>query len=96
MNSTPTILSCYDRIDLAFGSTRVNNSGDAEPKGFLLCPRPFLVDGSYFIKRYRRVSHPSNFYEPRAVLKDVFNWCLKHLEHKDSGHRELYRIFFYD
>ncbi|MBM3724896.1 MAG: NYN domain-containing protein [Acidobacteria bacterium] len=59
-------------------------------------PTAILVDGSYFIKRYRTVSNPSTHYDPKAVARDLFTWCLMHLEDKDTGRRELYRIFFYD
>lgn len=59
-------------------------------------PTAILVDGSYFIKRYRTVSNPPSHYDPRVVAKDLFTWCLKHLDDKDTGRRELYRIFFYD
>lgn len=72
------------------------NHGVAEPKGFLFMPTAILVDGSYFIKRYRTVSNPSTHYDPKAVARDLFTWCLMHLEDKDTGRRELYRIFFYD
>ncbi len=59
-------------------------------------PTAILVDGSYFIKRYRKVSQPTNHYDPKIVVRDLFTWCLKHLEDRDAGRRELYRIFFYD
>lgn len=53
-----------------------------------------LVDGGYFVRRYRRLSSPVSHYDPRAVAKDLFTWCLRHLDDKDTGRRELYRIFF--
>ncbi len=59
-------------------------------------PTAILVDGSYFIKRYRRVSSSLTHYDPKIVVRDLFTWCLKHLDDKDAGRRELYRIFFYD
>ncbi len=59
-------------------------------------PTAILIDGSYFIKRYRKISNSSTHYDPKAVVKDLFTWCLKHLDDKDAGRRELYRIFFYD
>ena len=59
-------------------------------------PTAVLVDGSYFIKRYRNVSNATSHYEPKIAVKDLFTWCLKHLDDKDSGRRELYRIFVYD
>ena len=73
------------------------NPSAAEPKGFLfLMPTAILVDGGYFIKRYRAVSNSSSHYDPKGVAKDLFTWCLKHLDDKHIGRRELYRIFFYD
>lgn len=59
-------------------------------------PTAILVDGGFFIKRYRSVSSPSNHYDPKVVAKSIHQWSLKHLEDKDTGRRELYRIFFYD
>lgn len=59
-------------------------------------PTAILVDGSYFIKRYRKVASPANHYDPKNVVRDLFTWCLKHLDDKDMGRREPYRIFFYD
>ena len=59
-------------------------------------PTAILVDGAYFIKRYRKVANPTGHYDPKIVVKDLFTWCLKHLDDKDSGRRQLYRIFFYD
>ena len=59
-------------------------------------PTAILVDGGYFVKRYRRISHSANHYDPRVVAKDLFGWCLMHLDDKDLGKRRLYRIFFYD
>lgn len=55
-----------------------------------------LVDGGFFIKRYRKVSNKAHHYDPKAVARDMFTWCLKHLDGRDAGRRELYRIFFYD
>ncbi len=60
-------------------------------------PTAILVDGSYFIKRYRRlIGLPHLHYDAKTVARDLFTWCLKHLDDKDLGRRELYRIFFYD
>lgn len=59
-------------------------------------PTAILVDGGFFVKRYRKVSNSAIHYDPKAVAKDLFTWCLMHLDDKDAGRRELYRIFFYD
>jgi len=43
-----------------------------------------------------KISHAVTHYDPKIVARDLFGWCLKHLEDEDSGRRDLYRIFFYD
>lgn len=55
-----------------------------------------LVDGGFFIKRYRKVSTTESHYDPKLVARDLFTWSLMHLEGRDGGRRDLYRIFFYD
>jgi uncharacterized LabA/DUF88 family protein len=51
-----------------------------------------LVDGDFFLKRYR---HLCGSMTPERVARDLHGMCLSHLDQKD-GRRELYRIFFYD
>jgi len=48
------------------------------------------------MKRYRAISPAANHYDPKSVARDLFTWCLRHLDDKDVGRREIYRIFFYD
>jgi uncharacterized LabA/DUF88 family protein len=59
-------------------------------------PTAILVDGVYFVKRYRAIVPSSQGHDPRMAAKSLFRWALQHLEDKDSGRRQLYRIFFYD
>ena len=61
-----------------------------------------LIDGGYFIKRFRRIE-PSNAYDGKRAADCLFRWAVSHL-HEKSRHgnsqtnqrRDLYRIFFYD
>jgi len=62
----------------------------------------FLIDGDFFLRRYRRV-YDSNFSfdtgDASIVTKQLFSMCQDHLKHwnRQSGiDRDLYRIFFYD
>ncbi len=55
-----------------------------------------LIDGGYFLKRYRSVVAGGSERPPKQVAKDLFSWALFHLEDKDLGRRDLYRIIFYD
>jgi uncharacterized LabA/DUF88 family protein len=55
-------------------------------------PTAILIDGDFFIRRYRSLRGPQPAQE---VAKELHRMCLKHLEQSD-GKRELYRIFFYD
>ncbi len=66
-------------------------------------PTAILVDGGFFIKRYRSIY---DFNSPEKVAKDLYEMCLRHLSPKttnkdkqsnsDNSSRNLYRIFFYD
>ena len=69
-------------------------------------PTAILIDGAYFIKRFRAIE-PHNAYNPQRVADTVLGWSLKHLsppkkpkqnssQNRHLLHRELYRIFFYD
>lgn len=59
-------------------------------------PAAILVDGGYFLKRYRAVMPDARNRGPKQVAKDLFTWALLHLDDKDCGRRELYRIFYCD
>lgn len=56
-----------------------------------------LIDGAYFIKRFRRIE-PHNAYNAERAADCAFRWALKHLK-PPQGQKvrwDLYRIFFYD
>lgn len=66
-----------------------------------------LIDGAYFIKRFRAIE-PHNLYNAERVADCVFRWAVAHLSVKPQQpssaqqpirsirRHELYRIFFYD
>lgn len=56
-----------------------------------------LIDGAYFIKRFRAIE-PDNAYDARRAADVVHRWALLHLIGKrdKKEKRSLYRIFFYD
>lgn len=65
-----------------------------------------LVDGAFFIKRFRSLE-PENAYNAQRAAECMHRWALGHLSppHRRNGNdnpqprpakRELYRIFFYD
>ncbi|WP_372437754.1 NYN domain-containing protein [Pseudomonas chlororaphis subsp. aureofaciens] len=70
-------------------------------------PTAVLVDGAYFIKRFRRIE-PQNAYNAERAADLIHRWATAHLSkagsrvgvnppEKANNHRkELYRIFFYD
>lgn len=51
-----------------------------------------LVDGAFFLKRYRKLYYKSKSHSPKEVAKNFYTMCHKHLESNDH----LYRILFYD
>jgi uncharacterized LabA/DUF88 family protein len=62
-----------------------------------------LIDGGYFVKRFRAIE-PHNAYNAERAADCIFRWAVAHLSHK-SAHksleqratrRDLYRVFFYD
>lgn len=70
-----------------------------------------LIDGAYFIKRFRSID-PSNSYNPQRAADMAFEWACAHLSQDPSKfldksfltssanqmkfQSKLYRIFFYD
>jgi uncharacterized LabA/DUF88 family protein len=66
-----------------------------------------LIDGAYFIKRFRAIE-PHNVYNAARAADCVFRWAVAHLSGKpqsngpaqasarSANRHELYRIFFYD
>ncbi len=51
----------------------------------------FLIDGGFFLKRFRTLQGARS---PLEVAKALHAMCLRHLE--QDRRRELYRIFYYD
>ncbi len=57
-------------------------------------PTAVLVDGGFFLKRYRAL-HPGGMTAPaEKVAKDLFGLALKHIDRTEG--EKLYRIFYYD
>ncbi|MGC1547898.1 MAG: NYN domain-containing protein, partial [Rhodanobacter sp.] len=56
----------------------------------------FLVDGAFFLARYRKVWGDRDANDARTVAKTVFGMALEHLKALDRPREALYRIFFYD
>lgn len=58
-----------------------------------------LIDGSFFLRRYRSLYDSSQSMTPTEVAKDLHDICLRHvygLKKIDRDEEDLYRIFFYD
>ncbi|WP_372163474.1 NYN domain-containing protein (plasmid) [Xanthomonas axonopodis pv. cyamopsidis] len=58
-------------------------------------PTAILIDGAYFIKRFRRIE-PHNSMNPQRAADVAHRWAVAHLNNPNQPQRELYRIFFYD
>jgi len=71
-------------------------------------PTAVLVDGAFFIKRFRRIE-PQNAFNAERAADLVHRWATAHLlnktltrptgpirELRQRARKELYRIFFYD
>jgi len=62
-------------------------------------PTAILIDGAYFIKRFRKIE-PHNSYDSKRASEFLFRCALAHLVEgvggKEKKKHELYRIFFYD
>lgn len=54
-----------------------------------------LVDGGFFIKRYR-ILHKIKKLNPERTAKDLWEMCLSHLSQARGESCDLYRIFYYD
>lgn len=56
-----------------------------------------LIDGAFFLKRFRHVYRDRNADDPKVVAKTMYDMACFHL-HDRQGHRkhDLHRIFFYD
>jgi uncharacterized LabA/DUF88 family protein len=59
-------------------------------------PTAVLIDGAYFVKRFRQIE-PHNAYDAKRASEQAFRWALAHLsEGRNQPKHDLYRIFFYD
>lgn len=60
-------------------------------------PTAILIDGAYFIKRFRAIE-PHNAYNAERAADLACRWALSHLVEDINGktRHQLYRIFFYD
>lgn len=55
-----------------------------------------LIDGAYFLARYRRLYTDRDPNDARTVARTVFGMALEHIKALDRPRDALYRIFFYD
>ena len=55
-----------------------------------------LVDGAFFLARYRKVWDERDAGDARTVAKTLFGMALEHLKALDRPREALYRIYFYD
>jgi uncharacterized LabA/DUF88 family protein len=53
-----------------------------------------LIDGAFFLKRFRRIE-PNNYFNAERAADMAWRWAIAHLKEKSTKH-SLYRIFFYD
>jgi hypothetical protein len=53
-----------------------------------------LIDGAFFLKRFRRIG-PSNYFNAQRAADAAWRWVVMHLKQRDAK-KGLYRIFFYD
>ena len=66
-------------------------------------PTAVLVDGAFFIKRFRAIE-PHNSHNAERAADCMFRWSVAHLsdrlpqgtDGRPRRRRELYRLFFYD
>ncbi|MBU0765606.1 MAG: NYN domain-containing protein, partial [Bacteroidetes bacterium] len=54
-----------------------------------------LVDGGFFIKRYRAIIKPTVL-EAKKVASDLCDMCIRHLSQSNNQEYDLYRILYYD
>lgn len=55
-------------------------------------PTAILVDGAFFLKRYRKCFDGGKDHTPKEVADNLHEYLLKHLD----DFNDLYRIFYYD
>lgn len=60
-------------------------------------PTAILIDGAYFVKRFRSIE-PHNAYNATRAAEFAFRCAISHLVEPEASRRrrDLYRIFFYD
>lgn len=58
-------------------------------------PTAILIDGAYFIKRFRSIE-PHNSLNAKRASEFAFRCAISHLSDGNGRKRDLYRIFFYD
>jgi uncharacterized LabA/DUF88 family protein len=59
-------------------------------------PTAILIDGGFFLRRFRTCYPSRDSADPQVVAKVAFELALSHLEEKHGTRHDLYRIFFYD
>lgn len=57
-------------------------------------PTAVLIDGGYFVKRFRRIE-PQHAHDAERASQQAFRWAMAHLKEGNRQH-DLYRIYFYD
>ena len=67
---------------------------------FIMVKTAILIDGSFFLKRYRKI-YKKDFRNPERVANNLYTICHKHLCSKSTpdqneSKEDLYRIFYYD
>jgi uncharacterized LabA/DUF88 family protein len=55
-----------------------------------------LIDGAYFLARFRKVYGERDASDARVVAKTAFSMSIEHIKALDRPKEALYRIFFYD
>ena len=64
-------------------------------------PTAILIDGAFFVIRFRAIE-PHNAFDAKRAAEVAWRWAVAHLSSKAAGgkprgpRQELYRIFFYD
>lgn len=59
-------------------------------------PTAILVDGGFFLHRFRHVYRGLDHTDPKLVAATLFQMATQHLRGRDGERRQLHRILFYD
>lgn len=99
-NPSPICFSCIIVYSMQPPTTPPTSSRVGLTGGFLCLregavPTAILIDGAYFIKRFRSIE-PHNSMDPQRAADVAHRWTVAHLTTANKPKRELYRIFFYD